>query len=167
MEPSETTEPFCYGAVIKEQWKKVKEELKDETKIVAAMTASRDTAVHLAVYSGEEEPLRSLLLHISGMDEVSWKNSSGNTPLHEAAIVGNLAAVKLLVEFNKEDLLALNDPWETPLFSAARCGHLHIVNYFLEDCDDFFSRSSRNWTNRKGTPIIHAPPFNVKILMWF
>lgn len=145
-----------YRAVIKEEWKKVNEELKDKTKIVFPMTASRDTAVHLAVYSGEEEPLRALLAAISEMDEAFWRNSAGNTPLHEAATVGNLAAVKLLVEYNKEDLLAENIYGETPLFRAARCGHLHIVHYFLEDCEDFFSRSSRNWTTRKGNPLIHA-----------
>ncbi|KAE8653648.1 hypothetical protein Csa_007083 [Cucumis sativus] len=145
-----------YRAVIKEEWKKVKEELKDETKIVFPMTASRDTALHLAVYSGGEEPLRTFLVGIFEMDEAFWRNSAGNTPLHEAATVGNLAAVKLLVEYKKEDLVAENIYGETPLFRAARCGHLEIVNYILEDCEDFFSRCSRHWTNRKGNPIIHA-----------
>ncbi|KAE8653642.1 hypothetical protein Csa_007297, partial [Cucumis sativus] len=77
-----------YRAVIKEEWKKVKEELKDETKIVFPMTASRDTVLHLAVYSGGEEPLRTLLVGIFEMDEAFWRNSAGNTPLHEAATVG-------------------------------------------------------------------------------
>lgn len=145
-----------YRAVIKEEWKNLQEQLEDKTKIVFPMTTSNDTAVHLAVYSGEEEPLRGLLAAMSDVHEEFWRNSAGNTPLHEAATVGNLAAVKLLVQYNKEDLAVENIRGETPLFRAARCGHLHIVDYFLEDCEDFFTRSSSNWTTRKEIPLIHA-----------
>ncbi|TYK12317.1 Ank_4 domain-containing protein/PGG domain-containing protein [Cucumis melo var. makuwa] len=127
--------------MIKEEWKKkVKEELKDKTKSVFPMTANRDTTLHLAVYNGEEEPTRALLKGISEMDEAFWRNSVGNT---QAATVGNLTAVKLLVEYKKEDLVAENIYGETPLFRAPRCGHVEIVSYILENCEDFFSRWSR------------------------
>ncbi|XP_022975228.1 uncharacterized protein LOC111474320 [Cucurbita maxima] len=145
-----------YKAVIKEEWKNVEEELKEEMKIVFPMTTSKDTALHLAVYSGEEQPLKSLLAAISTVRDDFWRNSAGNTPLHEAATIGNLAAVKLLVDYNKDDLLAENIYGETPMFRAARCGHLDIVEFILEDCDDYLSRSPRNWTTRNNKPIIHA-----------
>ncbi|XP_022142589.1 uncharacterized protein LOC111012667, partial [Momordica charantia] len=147
----------AYRTAIKGKWKNLPQEiLIHKAKIMFPMTTGGDTAMHLAVYSRKEEPTKSLLAATSEVEREFWTNSAGNTPLHEAAAVGNLAAVKLLVEYKKEDLLAQNIYGETPLFRAVRFGHLHIVEYILEDCEDYFSRSPINWTKEKEFPIIHA-----------
>lgn len=68
------------------------------------------------------------------MEEDFWKNNCGNRPLHEAATVGNLGALKFLVEeFKERDMLVKNIYGETPLYRAAKYGQLHIVKYFLDD----------------------------------
>lgn len=148
----------CYKAVMREEWKKLPEEFKfDETKITFPITSSQDTVLHLGVYSGDEQPTRTFLAATLENVEEFWVNNVGNTPLHEAATVGNLAAVKLFVEFKKEDMLVKNIYRETPLYRAAKYGQLHIVEYFLDDCDDFFTRSFLNWTaGIDDTPIIHV-----------
>ncbi|KAE8653646.1 hypothetical protein Csa_007664 [Cucumis sativus] len=162
----------CYRAVIKEQWKKAAEEFTNEeevrSKLQFPVTSQNDTALHLAAYSGGEEPTRTLLLLATKLEreediekeeteEVFWKNNEGNTPLHEAATIGNLAAVKLLVEYKKKDMLVKNIYGETPLYRAAKHGQFHIVEYLLDNCEDSYTRSPSNWTaGHDDAPIIHA-----------
>ncbi|XP_022994961.1 espin-like isoform X2 [Cucurbita maxima] len=145
-----------YKFALREQWEYVGEVCKDARQFVLPINNGGDTALHLAVHSGKEEPLKTFLAQVMEMEYTEhWKSYVENTPLHEAASVGNLGAVKLLVELRKEDLLEVNIWGETPLYRAARYGKLDIVQYILNDCEDFYARSSLNWT-AKGTPIIHA-----------
>ncbi|XP_044479358.1 ankyrin repeat-containing protein ITN1-like [Mangifera indica] len=80
--------------------------------LVSPLTAARDNAFHLAVFSKTKEPLQSLL-NLSEKDpKVKYgfleQNGYGNTPLHEAAANGNMEAVKALVDhyskLPKEDI---------------------------------------------------------------
>uniref|UniRef100_A0A0A0LYI0 Uncharacterized protein n=1 Tax=Cucumis sativus TaxID=3659 RepID=A0A0A0LYI0_CUCSA len=87
----------CYRAVIKKEWKKVEEEFTKKNNPAAIkfpVTSSNDLALHLAVYSGKEEPTRELLsLLVRNLEKKEediegdfWKNNEGNTPLHEARL---------------------------------------------------------------------------------
>ncbi len=53
---------------------------------------------------------------------------SGMTPLHQAALDGNLMAVRLLVS-NGADVNRQDDDTWTPLHAACAEGHTHIVRY--------------------------------------
>lgn len=151
-----------YKLALRGEWKNLDKVCKGARQLGLPINNSGETALHLAVYSGKEEPLKTILeqlvLPINNSGEMDytehWKSSAENTPLHEAATAGNLDAFKLLVEFRKEDLLELNSRGETPLYRAARYGQLQIVEYILNECEDYYSRSPRNWM-AKGTPIIH------------
>lgn len=148
-----------YEAVMEEKWKKLPNEFENKMKLKFPITHNKDTALHLAVHSGEEEPTRTFLAVAAELEieQDFWKNNAGNTPLHEAATVGNLEAVKLLVEFRKEDMLEKNIYGETPLYIAAKYGQLEIVEYFVDECEDFFSRSPIHWIAvANDTPIIHV-----------
>ncbi|KAH3846641.1 protein phosphatase 1 regulatory subunit 27-like [Dreissena polymorpha] len=67
----------------------------------------------------------SLLVDISALNDV------GVTPLHQAVLDGNVAAVRLLIshgaDINKQD----EDRW-TPLHAACANGHSDIVKLLLE-----------------------------------
>ncbi|XP_022954414.1 espin-like [Cucurbita moschata] len=144
-----------YKLALRGEWRHLREVCKDASQLVLPINNSGETALHLAVYSGKGEPLKTILEQVMEMDYIEyWKSYVENTPLHEAATVGNLDAFKLLVEFRKEDLLELNKRGETPLYRAARYGQLQIVEYILNECEDYYSRSPLNWMV-DGTPIIH------------
>ncbi|KAJ0082749.1 hypothetical protein Patl1_09883 [Pistacia atlantica] len=61
------------------------------------------------------------------------KNIYGNTTLHEAAADGNIEAVKLLVEHDKELLEDRNKEGETPLFKVASYGQTKVVLALYSD----------------------------------
>jgi len=72
----------------------------------------------------KERVLKYVNCFISQGADVNAKTSSGETPLHFAAMVGNLEVVKLLVSKG-----AVNDDDLTPLERATDNGHTAIVKY--------------------------------------
>lgn len=57
----------------------------------------------------------------------------GNTPLHFAALTGNVPILKLLINTNPNlDLNLKNTFGETPLYLASHRGHLEAVKYLLQ-----------------------------------
>ncbi|KAK1570720.1 hypothetical protein Q3G72_006200 [Acer saccharum] len=118
-----------YRNVLHNDWKALKEDLLpfeedvDQLKLLLGpISVHGDSIIHLVVHSGTEEPLKQILCRAQDLDllhSFTTSNKYGNTILHEAAISGNLAAVKLLVKKNKDLLVMKNDFNETPLFKAA------------------------------------------------
>ncbi|KAJ6893846.1 hypothetical protein NC652_027807, partial [Populus alba x Populus x berolinensis] len=111
------------------------------------LTASKETALHIAVCSKQEQPLKDLLeimtkseLPLTETEFLKKKNKFGNTVLHEATIYGNNKAVKLLVERCPELLSDPNEFGETPLFTAAGFAETEIVEFLIrskpEQCVD-------------------------------
>ncbi|XP_011014439.1 PREDICTED: uncharacterized protein LOC105118237 [Populus euphratica] len=125
------------------------------------ITLSADTALHIAVYSKQEQPLKDLLGIVKDNDflvpdeaefritdeteslepeteslepEIKFlkrKNKFGNTALHEATIYGNYEAAKLMVELCPDLLLIRNHFGETPLFTAAGFAEAEIVEFLI------------------------------------
>jgi ankyrin repeat protein len=62
-------------------------------------------------------------------------DKAGETPLHLAALYGQLETVKLLLEHAKDKNPADNED-TTPLHWAAESGHLEIVKLLLEHAKD-------------------------------
>ncbi|WAR20561.1 PPR27-like protein [Mya arenaria] len=79
--------------------------------------------------------LGSMLRRASLQVDISAINDAGLTPLHQAVLDGNEAAVRLLVAHgatvNKQD----EDSW-TPLHAACAEGHADIVKFLLESGAD-------------------------------
>lgn len=75
--------------------------------------------------------LGHMLRRASLQVDISGINDAGLTPLHQAVLDGNLAAVRLLVahgaDINKQD----DDSW-TPLHAACAEGYADIVAFLLE-----------------------------------
>uniref|UniRef100_A0A6N2NDQ5 PGG domain-containing protein n=1 Tax=Salix viminalis TaxID=40686 RepID=A0A6N2NDQ5_SALVM len=117
-----------YRSAMRGDWKNIIHFYQDRPMCLSSpVTLSEDTALHIAVYSKQAEPLQSLL----GIVEES-KNKFGNTALHEATICGNYEAVTLLVRRCPDLLTDENKYGETPLFTAAAFGEADIVAFLLK-----------------------------------
>ncbi|TXG46856.1 hypothetical protein EZV62_026150 [Acer yangbiense] len=157
-----------YQAVIKENWEDLKtffDNDRNTFNILYPMTVAKDTAFHIAVHSGREQPLKHLLERVDDPmgANVFMTNAYGNTVLHEAAINHNIAAVKLLVgdEYvTPEQLLKRNRSGQTPLFKAASFGSTKVVRYLASQpkqmiCDNKKLEDAHG-TRNDGTSILHA-----------
>ncbi|KAK1571710.1 hypothetical protein Q3G72_021704 [Acer saccharum] len=157
-----------YQAVIKENWEDLKtffDNDRNTFNILYPMTVAKDTAFHVAVHSGREQPLKHLLerVHDPMGANVFMTNAYGNTVLHEAAINHNIAAVKLLVGdkyVTPEQLLKRNRSGQTPLFKAASFGSTKVVRYLASQpkqmiCDNKKLEDAHR-TRNDGTSILHA-----------
>ncbi|KAJ6416359.1 hypothetical protein OIU84_002248 [Salix udensis] len=135
-------------------WKNIIHHYQDRSlDLFLPVTLSADTALHIAVYSKQAEPLQSLLgiverikhflpdidspapeeeyLSTDQMKFLKRKNEFGNTALHEATICGNYEAVRLLVDQCADLLNEKNKYGETPLFTAAAFAEAEIVEFLF------------------------------------
>ncbi|KAK4857977.1 hypothetical protein QYF36_009022 [Acer negundo] len=136
-----------YKNVLDKDWKALKGDFScendvDPLKLLSPISVHGYNIIHLVVHSGTKEPLKQILGRVKCTGDLKLLrcftrsvNSYGNTVLHEAAISGNLEAVKLLVENDDQEILEMkNDSNETPLFRAAAFGKTKIVK-FLASCE--------------------------------
>uniref|UniRef100_A0A6N2NKW1 PGG domain-containing protein n=1 Tax=Salix viminalis TaxID=40686 RepID=A0A6N2NKW1_SALVM len=119
----------AYKAAMSGHWKNIINHYKDRPiDLSFPVTLSADTALHIAVYSKQAQPLKDLL---EIMKFLMRKNKFGNTALHEATICGNYEAVRLLVARCPALLKEKNKYGETPLFTAAGFGEGEIVEFLF------------------------------------
>ncbi|TXG46871.1 hypothetical protein EZV62_026165 [Acer yangbiense] len=136
-----------YKNVLDKDWKALKGDFScendvDPLKLLSPISVHGYNIIHLVVHSGTKEPLKQILGRVKCTGDLKLLhcftrsvNNYGNTVLHEAAISGNLEAVKLLVENDDQEILEMkNDSNETPLFRAAAFGKTKIVK-FLASCE--------------------------------
>jgi ankyrin repeat protein len=93
------------------------------------------------------EIVRWLLTHRA---RVNARDSSGNTPLHFAAMFGHLDIVQILIR-NKAKIDARGSYGETPLFLAAGMGHVEIVRTLIEH------KAKVNARGRGADPPLYIP----------
>lgn len=124
------TEP--YRAALKGDWQGMKR-FYERNKEAAAfpLTVTNDTLLHVAIYSRSKNPLQELLQIVP--DAFSKPNDMQNTPLHEAAAIGNIEAAEILVCCSAKQLDVKNALGETPLFRAAAFGMTDMVKYLTSE----------------------------------
>ena len=136
-----------YRAAMKGKWDRMINYYKKHSEYLQSpLTASKETALHIAVCSKQEQPLKDLLeimkenLPLPETEFLKKTNQFDNTVLHEATIYGNNKAVKLLVDRCPELLSVRNEFGETPLFTAAGFAETEIVEFLIrskpEQCVD-------------------------------
>ncbi|KAJ8760470.1 hypothetical protein K2173_015137 [Erythroxylum novogranatense] len=128
-----------YRAILDEKWEAMNAYYKEHAdQVLFPITARRDTALHMAVFSNKKKPVKNLLDILNGFeihpeeDKLIIQNAFGMTPLHEAATCGNYKAVELLMEAYPKLLYVKNVYGETPLFRAAVFGHTKILDYLAK-----------------------------------
>jgi len=87
---------------------------------------------------------------VNNRANVNARDAFGDTPLHDASVVGILDIVKFLVE-KGANINAKNDEGETPLLNASIRGYFNIVQFLVEKGADV------NAKNDEGkTPLLNA-----------
>jgi ankyrin repeat protein len=78
-----------------------------------------------------------ITLCLDGADVNVQNETDGKTPLHIAALKGDLPLIKFLLTHPKIDINSLDDNQLTPIYCAAEKGHKEIVSILLEKKADF------------------------------
>ena len=108
----------------------------------AKVSTSGETALHIAVWESAEDIVHRLVELIDKQSERRWQtpsalwipNHRGNTPLHLAALIGNVGMCMCIAGKNEELLDLRNKAGETPLFLAALRGKKDAFLYLHQIC---------------------------------
>ncbi|XP_051120807.1 uncharacterized protein LOC127244363 [Andrographis paniculata] len=85
------------------------------------ITKSGDTAIHVAIGDNQEDIVEKLVTYVSSAD-LEIENELGNTPLHQAATLGNVKMCECIAKKNRDVIGKLNGDNETPFFLAVLHG---------------------------------------------
>ncbi|KAJ9680133.1 hypothetical protein PVL29_019426 [Vitis rotundifolia] len=133
----------------------------------AKLSASGETALHIAVWESTEDIVHRLVELIDHkQSERRWQapsalwtpNHRGNTPLHLAALIGNVGMCMCIAGRHEELLGLRNKAGETPLFLAALRGKKDAFLYLHQICGpereyEYYRR------DRDGQTILHVAIF--------
>src|SRR5690606_11265595 len=78
---------------------------------------------------GERSLLKKVLANLNNIN-VTDSDKNGTTALQQAAVIGNLKAVKILLDHGADTDLPDNDG-KTALYQAVQGGHLEVVKVLL------------------------------------
>ena len=110
---------------MKGQWKEVVEAYRESPRMalnLMKITKSGDTALHLAVKEGETTIALQLIDAIVNEDSLGIRNATGDTPLHLAAALDDLAVCQRIFAKSQKIVTIRNNKGETPVFFAALHG---------------------------------------------
>lgn len=119
--------PF-FDAVKSGDLDRVRELLVDNSSLIASENFFGDTALHIAVTSGNNDMIKVLLE--AGAD-VNTKGASGVTPLHLASFYGNEKIAETLLSAGADVNAAGYRHNDTPLHVAALHGHVKVIYLLL------------------------------------
>jgi Ankyrin repeats (3 copies)/Ankyrin repeat len=114
------------------------------------LTPLRATLLYRREYNNSKNNVVRLLLEYGAIKDT--KNEKGNTPLHEATMVGNINAIKLLLE-DGIDVDATNNDGRTALHLAAIYEYDDIIQLLLDYGADKDSRCNfkcKPWMTASG-----------------
>lgn len=140
----------------------------------ARLTRSGETALHIAVFKSTEDTVKRLVNLVDAEEEKAQHgesssaaeaknplmiaNDRGNTPLHLAALIGNVNMCNYIAS-KREELVGLrNIAGETPLFLAALRGKKEVFLYLHSKCGP--AGTHNHYTRRDdGQTILHVAIF--------
>ncbi|BGO94562.1 hypothetical protein NBRC10512_005011 [Rhodotorula toruloides] len=93
-----------------------------------------ETVLHIAAANGFVDILELYLSRFAFV--LDWVNSQGMTPLHAAALKGQVEAAQMLLDYGA-DINAPDLNGNTPLHYACAWGHLPVMKLLIDfDCDE-------------------------------
>ncbi|KAG6645849.1 hypothetical protein CIPAW_08G151700 [Carya illinoinensis] len=127
--------------------------------LVNSITRTNDTLLHLAVSGGQVETVQKMINIIKELPDpeksVRSRNNRGNTALHLAAVVGNVAMCRCIAEVHPSLIVARNEEEETPLYLAVFFGKKQAFQCFYDLCP-IRERDSGSRNTRTGDTILHC-----------
>lgn len=153
---------LCYNRFLNQEWSELKL-FYEENNFDAFLphTLFGDSSLHLAVYSGNKDLVKTLLNIVykdnpfemeipddnpfqsaKKQEDSPFKlkfllcNTFGNTPLHEAASIGNVEMVELVMQYDRRLLKEKNLRDETPFFMAALYGKTKVIQRLVKEVED-------------------------------
>ncbi|XP_076951818.1 uncharacterized protein LOC143625354 [Bidens hawaiensis] len=125
-----------YRAIIEGDWETAREHFnKDNNTLTAKLNIASHRALHIAISQTENiQFVKNLLNEINPNSLPSMVNNYGQNPLHYAAMVGNTAASKMLVEHNPHLLFVPDRKEYLPIHRAVFSPHKLTFMYLLEAC---------------------------------
>ncbi|KAJ8444787.1 hypothetical protein Cgig2_032112 [Carnegiea gigantea] len=120
-----------YKAALEGQWNEARKFLDDDPEAFRAkITIASETALHIAVGTGENIDFVEKLIRSMSPEDLALIDQNGETALTVAAVVGNVKAAKLLVNKNP-DLSNISGKQGLPVLRAANYGQEEMVKYLL------------------------------------
>ncbi|KAD5961891.1 hypothetical protein E3N88_13364 [Mikania micrantha] len=128
------------------QWKQIDEQaavegnlkslqeilLKEPNLVNAVITGAFETALIVACHRNLNSKFVEKLISLMSPQDLAMQNSFGKTAMFGAAVVGNVEAMKMMVDKNP-NLPNITDIYnQLPIQSAAYAGQKHAVHYLLE-----------------------------------
>ncbi|KAD5961895.1 hypothetical protein E3N88_13368 [Mikania micrantha] len=106
--------------------------LKEPNLVNAVITGAFETALIVACHRNMNSNFVEKLISLMSPQDLAMQNSFGKTAMFGAAVVGNVEAMKMMVDKNP-NLPNITDIYnQLPLQSAAYAGQKHAVHYLLE-----------------------------------
>ncbi|KAG6701186.1 hypothetical protein I3842_08G152900 [Carya illinoinensis] len=156
--PSQEMETTLFEKAMLGKWDEVVNIcMENPMALVSSITRLQDTALHLAVSDGQEQTVRKLTQIISEQPNpemvLGVANKRGNTPLHFAALMGNVAMCKCIAVVDCSLIALRNHEGETPLFMAVLFGKTEAFHCLVQmlTLDEVYSCSRR----KNGDTILH------------
>ncbi|KAL8241219.1 hypothetical protein R6Q59_014574 [Mikania micrantha] len=122
-----------YKAAVEGNLKSLQEILLKEPNLVnAVITGAFETALIVACHRNLNSKFVEKLISLMSPQDLAMQNSFGKTAMFGAAVVGNVEAMKMMVDKNP-NLPNITDIYnQLPIQSAAYAGQKHAVHYLLE-----------------------------------
>ncbi|KAH6761629.1 hypothetical protein C2S52_019062 [Perilla frutescens var. hirtella] len=99
--------------------------------VTAIISSDSETALHVAVLSGKANDFVKKMVELMPRHALALKDSYGETALHNAAMIGNTEAARVLVDKNTELLYIINKDSELPILRAALNCQKETLEYLI------------------------------------
>ncbi|KAL8210608.1 hypothetical protein R6Q57_005045 [Mikania cordata] len=133
-----------YKACVEGNMKDLQEILVESPNVVSdVITGASETALMVACHRNMNTKFVEKLISLMTPQDLAMQSSFGRTAMFGAAVVGNVEAMKMMVEKN-HDLPNMSDLYnQLPIHCAAMAGEKHSVHYLLKVTGKEFIESKR------------------------